>query len=242
MKIPVSPRRNGFTLVELMVVIIIIATLAVLSVLGYSRMRAAGDRATTIAVMRQLQVANVTYGTENNGHYVPIAEVDGSGGLAMEWYRNPKFLTHLTGDPGEIDKTGDKLLVAAPGNLDPVAYRAKKRQYDRLSASFGINSEGLQWPTVSNPRPSYKFSQLENPSRTAFFVTAVNYQVKHSGRNLWKQQPVEGKVTTDKMAFRHGGKAAVVYYDGSSGFVTYADIARFDANGGATNPFWKATK
>lgn len=242
MKITTSRKQAGFTLMELLVVIIIIATLAVLSVLGYSRMKAAGDRATTIAVMRQLQVANVSYGTENNGQYVPVAEVDGNGGLAMEWYRNPKFLTHLTGDPGEFDKTGAALLIAAPGNLDPVAYRAKKRQYDRLSASFGINSEGLQWPTPANPQPSHKVSQVENPSRTAFFVTAVNYQVKHAGRNLWKQQPVEGKVTTDKMAFRHGGKAAVVYYDGSSGFITYADIARFDANGGAANPFWKVTK
>lgn len=233
---------SGFTLVELMVVIIIVATLAVLSVLGFSRMRAAGDRATTISVMRQLQVANMTYGTENNGQYVPIAEVDENGGLAMEWYRNPKYLTHLTGNPSESEKTGDKLLVAAPGNLDPVAYRAKKRQYDRLSASFGINSEGLPWPTIGNPRPSYKISQVENPGRTAFFVTAVNYQVKYAGRNLWKQAPVEGKVTTDKMAFRHGGKAAVVYYDGSSGFVSYTDIARFDATGGANNPFWKALK
>ena len=89
---------------------------------------------------------------------------------------------------------------------------------------------------------SYRISQVENPGRTAFLVTAVNYHVKYNGRNLWKQDPVEGMVTTDKMAFRHDGMAAVVYYDGSSGFVSYADMARFDAAGGAANSFWKATR
>lgn len=184
----------------------------------------------------------MSYAVENNGKFVPYAEVDENGALKMEWYKNPKLLIHLTGDPETTQKTGDQLLVAAPGNLDPVAYRSKKRQYDRLSASFGLNTQDLPWPTITNPIPSYSLSQVEAPGRTAFLSTAVNYQFRHAGRMLWKQDPVEGKVTTDKMAFRHGGSAVVVYYDGSSGFINYSDIARFDANGGATNPFWRALK
>lgn len=239
-----APKRRfsvGFTLVELLVVIVIIATLASLTFMGMSRMRSAGDRAATISTMRQLQVANIAYATENNGQFVPIAELDANDQLAMEWYKNPKFLVHLTGDSGVFDKKGEDLLIAPSGNLDPVAFRAKKRYYNRLAASFGINGEGLIWPKkFTDPPMSYKMSQVDNPGRTAFMATAVNYQFRYAGRYLWKQDPVEGKVTTDKMAFRHGGKAAVVYYDGSAGFVTYADIARFDANGGASNAFWKA--
>ncbi len=241
MKSPNLRPATGFTLVELLVVILIIVTLAAISVMGFSRARSAGDQATTIAVMRQLQVANISYSTENNGQYVQIAELDANDSLAMEWYKNPKFLAHLTGDPSVFDKKGNELLKAPAGCLDPVAYRAKKKDYDRLTASFGINAEGLAWPKKhTDPPMSYRVSQVENPSRTAFLVTAVNYQVKHAGRNLWKAAPVEGKVTTDKMAFRHNGKAVVVYYDGSSGLVGYDDITRFDANGGAANPFWKA--
>ncbi len=241
-----NPARNssaGFTLVELLVVIVIIVTLAAVSMIGYSRMRTAGNQATTVSVMRQLQVANISYSTENNGQYVQIAEVDQNNTLAMEWYKNPKFLAHLTGDPSVFEKTGEELLTAPQGSLDPVAFRAKQRHYNRLTASFGINAEGLTWPkTYTDPPMSYRVSQVEYPSRTAFLVTAVNYQVKYADRNLWKTSPVEGKVTTNKMAFRHDGKAVVVYYDGSSGFVSYADIARFDANGGSANPFWKALR
>ena len=89
---------TGFTLVELLVVVVIIATLSALSLIGFRRMRAAGDRAATLPVMRQLQVANMMYASENSGQYVPIAELDRNNQLAMEWYENPKFLVHLTGN------------------------------------------------------------------------------------------------------------------------------------------------
>lgn len=241
MKIPTPRPAAGFTLVELLVVILIIVALAALSFLGVTRMRSAGDRAAAISIMRQLQVANMGYATDHNGLYCPIVEKDKDGGLAMEWYRSPKFRSYLTGDPGESDKTPAQILVAPASVLDPLVVRAKKRQWDRLSASYGFNSTGLTWPTNDQSPPmSYRIGQVANPGRTAFIVSATNYQVSYGGRNLWKEAPVEGKTTTDKMAFRHGGKAVVIYYDGSSGFITPGDIARIDANGGVANSFWRA--
>lgn len=242
MKIKTRRTTTGFTLVELLVVILIIATLAALTVMGFSKMRAAGDRAAAVSIMRQLVVANMGYSTEYNGQFVPIAEKDESGGLAMEWYRNPKFLTFLTGDPKEFEKSGSQLLLAPPGSLDPIVVRARQRQWDRLSASFGLNATGLTWPeNFKSPPMSFKLSQIANPGRTAFIVSATNYQVTFGGRYLWKSAPVEGKTTTDKTAYRHGGKAVVIYYDGSTGFVSQTDMAAFDAKGGIANPFWKAT-
>jgi hypothetical protein len=61
-----------------------------------------------------------------------------------------------------------------------------------------------------------------------------------SGRLLWKTQPVEGKTTTDKMAFRHGKKAIIIYYDGSSGLMSLEEIKAIDQKGGVTHPFWRA--
>lgn len=227
---------------ELLVVITIIVTLASISMVGITRMRASGDRAAAVTVMRQLQVANMGYAIDNNAQYIPIAEKDKSGGLSMEWYRNPKFRSYLTGDPNEEQKTASQILVAPNGVLDPIVVRRKQRQWDRLSASYGINATGLTWPTNDlSPPMSYKVSQVANPGRTAFIVSATNYQVSYAGRKLWKDSPVEGKTTTDKIAFRHDQKAIVIYYDGSTGFITLEDIARFDSAGGVANPFWKAT-
>lgn len=233
---------TGFTLVELLVVIVIIATLASLTFLGFSRMRAAGDRAAAVAIMRQLQIANMGYAIDNNSQYVPIAEKDKDGGLSMEWYRNPKFRAYLSGNPNDTEKSGAEMLVAPSSVLDPIVVRKKQRQWDRLSASYGINSTGLTWPTNDQSPPmSFRISQVANPGRTAFIASATNYMISYAGRNLWKSGPVEGKTTTDKMAFRHDNKAIVIYYDGSTGFVTPAEIAGFDQKGGVANPFWKAT-
>lgn len=242
MKNSVNRYPAGFSLVELLVVIVIIVTLAALSMVGFGRMRKAGDRAAAVAIMRQLVVANVGYSTDNNGQFVPIAEKDENGGLAMEWYRNPKFLTYLTGDPAETEKSGSQLLLGPVGSLDPIVVRSKKRQWDRLSASYGLNATGLTWPANSQSPPmSFKVSQIANPGRTAFIVSATNYQVTYGGRFLWKSSPVEGKTTTDKIAYRHGNQAVVVYYDSSIGFVTQSDLAAIDGNGGVSNAFWKAT-
>ncbi len=243
MKTSSHPRQNqGFTLVELLVVILIIAVLAALSMVGVNRLRASGDRASAMSVMRQLVIANTSYSVDHNGRYMPIAGRT-EDNVLLEWYNDPKFRSYLTGDPADIEKSASELTTAPVGILDPVVVRAKKRYWDRLYASYGFNSTGLSWPaSPTSPPMSYTMSQVENPSRTAFIASGTNYMVSYAGRNLWKSSPVEGKTTNDKMAFRHGNRAIVIYYDGSSGLVSMDDIARFDANGGINNPFWRAVR
>ena len=204
-------------------------------------MRAAGDKASAMAIMRQLQVANFSYANDHNGQFVPIAGKDAGGALNQEWWRDGVFRPYLTGDPNDAQKTADQLLTAPTNLLDPVVVRTKARQWDRLSASYGFNSTGLTYPTDNTSPPyAYKPFQVNDPTRTAFIVSATDYTVNYAGRNLWQSAPVEGKTTNSKMAFRHGGKAIVIYYDGSSGLIAPADISRFDAEGGVTHPFWKA--
>ncbi len=88
---------------------------------------------------------------------------------------------------------------------------------------------------------SYKLSQNANPARTAFIISATDYQASFTGRDLWKTTPVEGKIPNSKIAYRHDQKAIVIYYDGSTGLVSMADMLAIDARGGANTPFWKAT-
>jgi len=241
MKAQVSRARTGFTLVELLVVITIIAVLAALVVAGFSRMRAAGDRATTISIMRQLQIANVGYANDHNGQYVQIVAKNSGGVISMEWYRDPSFLTYLTSDDTLLTKGPNEAVTVPISVLDPVVVRAKQRQWEKLSASYGFNSTGLTpYPSDDKSPPySYKAIQITNPTRTMFMATATDYTVTYAGRNLWQSKPVEGKSTDSKMAFRHGGKAIIVYYDGSTGFITPGDLKRFDSEGGAAHPFWK---
>jgi len=242
MKNPIRHSRPGFTLVELLVVIVIIAVLAALSMMGFTRIRAAADSAATTTVLRQLQMANVGYASDHNGQYVPMESFDQNSARYGEWHHSSTFLSYLTGDSSALER-GKQTVQAPISVLDPIVVRAKQRMWDRLFASYGYNQQGM--PTLgSPPRPnsqrSFKVSQVTNPSRSAAFITATDWKVIHANRFNWLNNPVEGKTTDQRIAYRHNGKAIVVYYDGSSGTVSPADIRAFDAQGGANHPFWKA--
>ena len=231
--------RPGFTLTELLVVIVIIIVLAVVAFTGLSRFRAMGDRAVSVSILRQLQIANTSYAGDRNGQYVPLVSKNSAGAISMEWYRDPDFLSYLTGQ--EIQGPSQPEMEIPHSLLDPVVVRAKRRHWQRLSASYGFNSTGLSYPQDHNSPPyCYRVHHIAEPSRTAFIVTATDYTVNYAGRFLWQDAPVEGKTTNSKTAYRHAGKAAVVYYDGSVDFVSPQDMRRFDAAGGRENRFWKA--
>lgn len=237
-------RRSGFTLVELLVVIVIIVTLASLSFLGFSRMRAAADAATTVSNMRQLQVANQSYASDHNGRYASYKVLDEDKGTYTYWTRSPGFLSYIMGDESVASRALKDITVPL-GILDPVVVRSKARYYDGLWASYGMNSgfmkEGGKSASGQQKELYVSAPNLIDPSRTAAFVNATDVGINYDNRNLWWNSPEEGKSTNGKMAFRHNNKAVVVYFDGSSGFITRADIDRFDANGGQTNIFWKGS-
>jgi prepilin-type N-terminal cleavage/methylation domain-containing protein/prepilin-type processing-associated H-X9-DG protein len=239
MKNPSIPTRHGFSLVELLVVIVIVAVLAALSVMGLSRMRSAGDRATTVSVLRQLQIANTSYAHDHGGQYVPLSSMDENQNRINDWHQSSVFLAYLTGDQSALEKNTPVTSVVPTSILDPIVVRAKQRLWTRLFASYGYNREGM--PALSAGKDqSFKIAQVTNPTRTAAFITATDWIVVHKSRFLWQANPVEGKSTDQRIAYRHGNKAVVAYYDGSTGFVTPGDLRAFDAKGGASHPFWKA--
>lgn len=61
-------RHSGFTLVELLVVIVIVATLATLTMMITGNIRKSANKTITIGNMRQIGVAMLAYNTEH-GHY-----------------------------------------------------------------------------------------------------------------------------------------------------------------------------
>ena len=65
--VPKRPRQSGFTLVELMVVILIIAVLALLVFGLSSKMVQKAKKVASINAMRQVSAGTLSYSTENNG-------------------------------------------------------------------------------------------------------------------------------------------------------------------------------
>ncbi len=237
MKIQKNTRRHGFTLVELLVVIAIIAVLVAIGLGTMFKFRKAGDKVGAISNIRALQSANSIWAADHGGKYIPIYAFDEDSNSKSEWYKTAGFLAALTGDTSIVNDRWD-----TPNSvLDPVAFKARGKHYDKMVASYGYvqsNMPGGSWGQPGTER-SFRVSQVNDPARSAAFVTCTDWIVKYNGRLNWEVgETEEGYNPNGMIAFRHSGKAAVVYYDGHAGLVSPADIKNYDTNGGEQNVFW----
>lgn len=194
------PLKPGFTLVELLVVITMIAVLVTIAVTMVFRFRNTGDKVVATNNLRQLQLANISYAADNAGRFVP--PIESIGGTTYEWFENPGLISHIKGSSatyksgGVIDTTLDKSL------MDPAVVRTRAAGYEELDSSYGYTL-----PSASEP---YRQAQLDDSSRSAAFITANDAYADFASKT--------------NIAYRHADKAIVVYYDGHAGPIAITDI------------------
>lgn len=232
---------SGFTLTELLVVILIIVTIAALSLMGIRRMRDLADKTGAIRSLSQLQLANVSYSADNGGKYVPYLITDEDGKRIGWWYQVPEFLNYFRGEVTAADGQPSKSVPLSM--LDPKVVRAKLPFYSSMAGSFGLNQTGLPASTGPSVRPSHTVSTVTKPEQSMAFASATDVRVNHGSRFNWfSREPDkrEGKTSDGGLAFRHGDKAIAVYFDGHVGELTKSELGEIDkTKGGATGAFWK---
>jgi prepilin-type N-terminal cleavage/methylation domain-containing protein/prepilin-type processing-associated H-X9-DG protein len=235
-------RRNGFTLVELLIVITIIVVLGALSVFGFKRLREKSDVVTTIKRIRGFSEANALYASDHSGKYVPVFAFDEDGQGAVMWHYNRAYLEALIGDKEEFeDAEPFEGIDGLPEQvLDPVVIREKKKYWSRISASFGYNGENLTGGAWGEPNAasSRSIASMSYPDETCAFISATDWRAKQSGSLLWESFPVEGKTGDGKIAYRHQGKAVVAYFDGHTSLISINDMKEINRRGGVNNVFW----
>jgi prepilin-type N-terminal cleavage/methylation domain-containing protein/prepilin-type processing-associated H-X9-DG protein len=229
--------RPGFTLTELLVVIVIIVVIASLAMVGMSRVRDMADKASAIRSLSQLQIANASFATDNGGRYVSYQVMDVNGKRAGWWYQVPQFLNHFRGEVYMADGSPDRTVPLSM--LDPKVVRAKADNFHKsMAGSFGMNNTGLpNVVNIPNGESYYTTASVTQPERSMAFASATDVRVAYGARFNWKG--VERKTSDGAIAYRHGNKAIVVYFDGHVGEMSKGDLEAIDKRGGSNNVFWR---
>ena len=190
----------GFTLLELLVVIGIIAVLASVLLPAITKSYQGGRRAKCQANMRQLSAAYLVMVGERNGELVP------SGSVGKTWYNELDSYVQLS-------TTSDYLRISCPGalaNMKSLGYK-----YTVTRASYGLNNN-LGDVTAAAGSVALRMASLATPSATVLLGDSGILNGK-DGLNI-------GLSPINTTAF-HGNKFAISYADGHSAFVdqTYLD-------------------
>lgn len=241
-----STRSLGFTLVEMLVTITIIITLAALATVGTKKLRQSADTVVALKRIGGFAHANSLYAIDHNGKYVAAYSFDEESKPGTPWHYNPAYLEMLIGEnaPGSEPEEFEGYDGFPEQVLDPVVVRAKKRYWSRVSASFAYNNENVPGGGWGQPGTSraHTTSSVKYPGESFAFISATDWIANYGGRLLWKKSPVEGKTNDSKIAYRHQNKAVVAFYDGHTETMSIEDMRKIDKLGGIGNVFWGGEK
>lgn len=208
-----TPRCRGFTLVELLVVIGIIALLISILLPTLSKARAAGAKAKCLSNMRNMQVAHWMYVNENKGYMIQVGlahggssshTAQGSWIKTLQKYYSAPLLLKCPADTSvhwSADDGGEG--VPLPGSS--ATYR---------QSSYGINNHLDFSHRPPNAKAYVKMTQVRQTSATIQFVelaekgafAGTDHVHVESFYNFDFPQATPGQIGVQISIHRHGGK------------------------------------
>jgi len=210
-KKPISASSTaGFTLVELLVVIVIIAALAGVAFSVAARMQKRGILTKNLQTMRQVGLMVANYSSENSGNIPPvrtdIQKADGSWGIGEDWiwivmrqlYPDVEVATmkNPTWWKNNNPMMYNPLIVK---NIGSGKFEAGKNGHGLNTVIAGeLNDWAGKWTPgdggyQTRPVP---ISKIPRPSRTMLFISAPDYNFSAGmlDRADFKPLVIDGKV------------------------------------------------
>lgn len=205
-KKPILQKTAGFTLVELLVVIVIVATLAAISFSVATRMKKKGESAKSIQNMRQIGSMMGVYSADNSMKLPALVVPSDPPGTTDEvlWHEGLLFLAYPDVDKAKIKWDTLWWNANKPFMRNPLMTTTSKPKpfkpwfngysYNyRITANLGGYNESF--------RPS--LASIADPARTPFVVPYWNTR--------YSPADVSG---TDMKAFLVDNKMSVLFVDG----------------------------
>ncbi len=210
-------RSRGFSLVELLMVIAIIAILAAILIPVTSSIRKQGYVTHNLANLRALQAANILYAQENDGSFVPVGAFNENGSYGSFWYQRDDFVVEYLEIPDPSDWPENR--------LSPLATQRNPAGELYISRSYGYNFTELGAYGVANTSRVATINTVADPAQTLAFADALDWQIQMSGANRYVSEEADVNVNQNNaIAYRYDGAAGVVYFDGHTAMLKRADV------------------
>lgn len=225
--------KTGFTLVELLVVVAIIAILAAILLPALSKAQLQARSMECVNNLRQLYLANTMFAAENDGHYALGAEdLDGVQGGLVRWH-GKRTSPDADFDP-KRGPLGDYLPDARVKEC-PVFFEFRRNGQVNNAFESGTGGYGYNMAYVGGSfyfkkfpqslRTSTKDVRVQDPANTIMFADSALPQLGHIIEYGFIEPP--HFVTDDdpqgnpdfgfaapSLHFRHNGRVNVVWCDG----------------------------
>ena len=243
---PRTPRRNGFTLTELMVVIGLVAMLVALMLPVVSKVRRSAQAAACMSNLRQLGTAWIMYSGENRGRlpeYVwhtpstPDRAWDAYWPGVVEQYgmKGDVLICPSAAEPSERNRGYGSASAAWNGKLAPPGTPVKLTNQTFREGSYGYN----RYLTAGNYGPDGTYvisaSAVRRPSSTPVFLDCAYVDARPT--NWSEAAPPDpmpsdlegGAITAGSpehwkfLITRHGRGVNAVMVDGSVQWVRLED-------------------
>ncbi len=240
-----TPTRSAFTLIELLVVISIIAILASMLLPAVGMIRDMANTVKCQGLLRQFQLANLTYTTDNDGLPLYVTTGPLPANPAEQWQQwsfIPEFMDamdfniHNAPIPKGLYCPAVDPAQYGQWNFDtgPVVYNLPAHPFGPVDYSLGGWCYGYPVDKIRRKAEKVAFMDGEH-----WWTGGIEYSANPATDEYWSfvvvDQDSAAPGTSGQITIRHRGKLTVSFWDGHAGTFSTPQLRAWTNAG---NNYW----